>query len=125
MMEFMFSRVCMSVCGLILLSAILVPVTGMYDSQARHMESDVSDSIANMIDDFRRSEIDTFVIPASDVLPGTSSYVEIDGQMITLTTDRGVHMSATRSEVTASVMFVYGDVIKMSKSGGKVIIEKI
>jgi len=125
MMEFMFSRVCMSVCGLILLSAILVPVTGMYDSQARNMESNVSDGIADLIDGFRRSEIDTFVIPASDILPGTSSYVEINGQMITLTTDRGVHMSATRSDVISNCVFVYGDVIKMSKSEGKVIIEKV
>jgi len=125
MMEFMFSRVCMSVCGLILLSAILIPVTGMYDSQARNMESDVSESIARLIDDFHRSELETFVIPASDILPGTSSYVEINGQMITLTTDRGVHRSAAYSEVISSGVFRYDDIIRMSNIGEAVMIEKM
>jgi len=125
MMEFTISRVCMSVCGLILLSAVLVPATGMYDSQARNMESDVSDSIAKLIDEFHRSELDTFIIPARDILPSSSSYFEIKDQMITLTTDRGIHRSGTYAEVSSDLVFGYGDMIKMSKDNGAVIIEKM
>jgi len=125
MMEFTISRVCMSVCGLILLSAILVPVTGMYDSQARNMESNVSDDIARLIDEFSRSDMDTFVLPAGDILPSASSYLEINGQMITLNTDRGMHRSATYSEVISDNVFGYGDIIRMSKRDNMVIIEKI
>jgi len=125
MIEFTISRVCMSVCGLILLSAILVPVTGMYDSQARNMESNISDSLAKLIDEFDRSEMDIFILPASDILPSTSSYVEIKDKMIILTTDHGIHRSAAHSEVYSDNIFGYGDVIRMSKHEGIVIIEKI
>ena len=125
MIEFTLSRVCMSVCGLILLSAVLIPAMGMYDSQARNMESDVSGGIADLIDNFHRSEMDVFIIPAGDILPGTSSYVEIKGQMITLTTDHGVYRSGTYANVVSNSIFGYGDMIKMSKYDGIVMIEKI
>ena len=127
MIEFTLSRVCMSVCGLMLLAAVVGPVTGMYESKTVSMETDVSDSIGTLIDGFYYSKMETITVSMSDVLPSTSSYVEFDGYLITMTTERGVYKSGTNVAVITGNdgPFGYGDIMKLTKDGGAVIAEKL
>jgi len=125
MMEFTLSRVCMSVCGLILLAAIIVPVTGMYESKTVRMESGISDDIADLVDDFYYSEMSVLTISMSDILPSTSSYIEFNGHMVILTTDRGTYKSGTDViVVSGGIPFGYGDIVRFTKTGDTVTAER-
>jgi len=126
MMEFTLSRVCMSVCGLILLASVIAPVTGMYDARMANMESDASDNIALMIDSFYYSEMEVLTINMNDILPDAYSYIELGDRHLTLVTEKGRHKSRTNvvmisDEITLSC----GDIIRMSKNADAVIFEKL
>ena len=125
MIEFTLSRVCMSVCGLLLLASVIVPVTGMYDRQAGGMESGISDNMASLVDTFYYSEMEELTISMSDILPNPSSYVEIDGNLITLTTERGAHKSGTVVPIVTENGNVlrHNDMIRLSKGEGTAILE--
>ena len=126
MIEFMISRVCLSVCGLVLLAAVIVPVTGMYESDAAGMESRVPDNIAELIDDFYHSKMEVLTISMSDILPNSSSYAEFGEYMITLTTARGVYKSGTNVPmISEEDAYGYHDMMRMSKGDGLVILKKI
>ena len=124
MIEFTLSRVCMSVCGLLLLASVIVPVTGMYDRQAGGMESGISDDMASLIDTFYYSEMEEMTISMSDILPNSSSYAEIDGNLISLTTERGTYKSGTVVAIVTENgdVFRYYDIINLSKGDGVVTI---
>jgi len=126
MMEFVLSRVTVSICGLMLLAAVIVPVMGIYESKTERMESDVSDNIAKVIDSFYYSEMNEFTVAMSDILPSSSSYLEFDGHIITLTTERGEYRSGTNATVISDGSpFIYGDILRLSKKDGGVVAEKL
>jgi len=125
MIEFTMARVCLSVCGLLLLAAVIVPVTGMYESDAAGRESDVSDDIAKLIDNFYYSEMNEAVIPMNDILPNIFSYAEFDGRLVTLTTDRGVYKSGTKVFVISDGTLGYNDIIRLTKNADAVTAERL
>ncbi|MDR0198361.1 MAG: hypothetical protein LBI08_01280 [Methanomassiliicoccaceae archaeon] len=125
MIEFTMARVCMSVCGLVLLAAVIVPVTGMYESRTVSMESGVSEDIARMVDRFYYSDQDEVTVSMNDILPGVASYVEFKGHMVILTTDRGVYKSGTNVTVISEDTFGYGDIVRFTKSGNSVVAERL
>jgi len=125
MMEFLLSRVCLSVCGLLLLVAVIAPVTGMYDSNAMFSEGDIADDVARLTDDFYYSEMDTAVIAMCDILPNVSSYIEFDGHSVTLMTERGTYRSGTNVPVAAEGAFGYGDMIMLTKNDVGVTAERV
>jgi hypothetical protein len=116
----------MSICGLLLLASVVIPVTGMYESQTADMEADIAGNLASLIDDFSRSDMDVFTVSMSDILPSVSSYVEFGERVITLTTERGVYRSGTYVTITTNgCAFGYGDILRLSKDYGTVIAEKL
>jgi hypothetical protein len=117
----------MSLCGLILLAAVIVPVTGMYESQAAVKETDISDSLSSMVDDFYYSKMETFVVSMSEILPNASSYLELNGHLVTLTTERGVYRSGTNVPmiVEKNTLFGYGDILRLSRADGAVMAERL
>ncbi|MCL1983877.1 MAG: hypothetical protein FWG58_00580 [Methanomassiliicoccaceae archaeon] len=127
MIEFTLSRVCLSVCGLLLLASVIVPVTGMYDRQAIETESNMSGGMASLVSTFYYSEMRELTISMSDILPSASSYAEMNGHMITLTTERGTYRSGTDVTMVTENgdVFRYHDVIRMSRSGDTVRIERL
>jgi len=124
MMEFTLARVCLSVCGLLLLAAVIVPVTGMYESHTVNMESDVPDDIARFVDGFWYSEMDDITVPMNEILPNISSHIEFKDHMIILTTDRGTYKSGTKVPVISEDIFGYGDMLRLSKNEGIVTAER-
>ena len=126
MMEFTLARVCMSVCGLVLLAAVIVPVTGIYESKTVRMESDAADGIADLINGFWYSETETLTVPMSGILPGTGSFIEFGGHIITLTTERGVYKGGTNAFVVSDgIVFGYGDIMMLTKGDGIVTAERL
>ncbi|MCL2143579.1 MAG: hypothetical protein FWH44_04910 [Methanomassiliicoccaceae archaeon] len=126
MMEFTLARVCMSVCGLVLLAAVIVPVTGMYESKTVSTESNVSEDIGKLVDGFYYSEMELFIVPMSDILPDTSSYIEFDGHVIIMTTARGIYKSGTNALIISDgTPFRYGDAVRFTKSDGTITAERL
>lgn len=127
MMEFTLARVCMSLCGIMLLAAVVAPVAGMYGSGTVSAESNIPDGIASVADSFYRSEMDTLTVPMSDLLPDVRSYVEFSGNLITLTTERGVYRSGTNIPIVVADGGPFGhrDILRLSKADGSVVIERL
>ena len=126
MIEFTLARVCMGVCGLFLLAAVVGPVTGMYESNTMKMESNIPGSIAVLIDDYYYSDMDTLTLSVTDILPNASSCVRFDGHMVTVTTERGTYKGGTNVPVVSGEQtFGYGDIIKLSRLPGAVTAEKL
>ena len=123
MMEFTVSRVCLSLCGFMLLAAVIVPVTGMYESDAVGMESLIPEDMASLIGDFHYSEMDILIIPMSDILPDTASYAEFGEYTITITTGRGSYSYESNIRMISYGAFGHGDVIMLSKLNGAVTAE--
>jgi len=124
MIEFTLARVCLSVCGLLLLAAVIVPVTGMYESHTVSMESDVSEDIARFVDGFWYSEMDDLTVSMGDILPNIPSYVEFRDHIVILTTDRGTYRSGTKVPVISEEVFGYGDMLRLIKNEDSVKAEK-
>jgi hypothetical protein len=108
-----------------LLASVIVPVTGMYESRAADMESDVSDNIAKLIDRFYCSEADEFIISVNDILPGRTSCIEFRGHMIILTTARGTYRSGMNIAVISDLAFGYGDIVKFTRSDDSIVAERL
>ena len=126
MIEFTISRVCMGICGLILLAAVVSPVIGMYESEAMGTESRIPENLANLIDDFHRSKMDVLIISMSDILPSSASFAEFDGHGITVTTERGTYRGWTAVSLTSDGgVFGYGDTIRLSRFDGGIRMERL
>jgi len=126
MIELTVSRVCMGICGLILLASVISPVTGMYESGTVTMESDIPRNIADLVDDFHRSRMDVLTIQVSDILPNSASFVEFGGHVVTVTTERGTYKGWTAVPLTSDgEVFRYEDTLRLSRSDGCVKIEML
>ena len=84
MMEFTFSRVTLSICGVVLLAAVLAPVLYVFEESADRGVQNIADKTAVLIDRFERSDADTMTLSFGDVLPGPQYSVTLDGNMLTV-----------------------------------------
>lgn len=126
MMEFTISRVALGMCGIILLAAVLSPVTGLYDGKETVEMQEQTDNIAKMVDSFYLSEADNMTLNMGEILPSTSVSLKVDGNMITIVSDEDEFRSATRFTI-ASDEEIYGpnDIVRFTKTDNGVMTEKI
>ncbi|MFA6804522.1 MAG: hypothetical protein WCQ23_06045 [Candidatus Methanomethylophilaceae archaeon] len=110
MMEFTLSRVALIACGAILLAAVIVPVNGIYDSMEEENMTEVSDSIASMLDSFWDSETDTMHLRGWDILPGADYGLVLDGHKVIITGGEKDYLSLTEHS-TGYFELTYNDIV--------------
>ena len=117
MMEFTLSRVAMSICGLILLVAVVAPVVHVFEESGDRDVQDIADDTAALIDRFERSKADKMILSVSDVLPGPSYSLILNDGVLTVENDGHLYRSPLSSEVSGGT-FVCGDMIEITKKDG-------
>jgi hypothetical protein len=114
MMEFTLSRVCMSVCGLILLSVVMIPVTGMFEDSSDSDVQDLADNTGRLLETFERSGADVMFLEMKDILPDHSYSLRMENGMIIIT-EKGKEFRTSIPWNVDTSAYQYEDVIEIRK----------
>ena len=121
MLEFTMSRVSVFICGAILLSLIIIPVSGIYDEKENVEMINMTDTVTNMIDSFWDSEVDIMTIRGWDILPSPNTLLSIEGHIVTVQKDdrsyKGMIKHAA-NEITLS----YNQILKVERGEEELIL---
>lgn len=122
MIEFTLSRAAMTVCGVILLAAIVAPFTGFFENNENDMCQEQCDNISDMIDSFYESEAEETIISANSFLP-PDSQIRFDKHLVIMECDGKEYRSFTKHEVVSDGIICGADLLKMGKTEDAVTIE--
>ena len=116
MMEFTMSRVCLTICGIVLLTSVSASVLVLYDGSVDDRMQTIANDTAGLIDRFERSSADVMTLSLREILPGPECRIEMDGHMLILEKDQKRYTAATAADI-GSGTFTYGDIIEIRKTG--------
>ena len=124
MMEFTLSRVCLGVCGLIVLAAVMFPVTGMFeDSSDADVQSLTNDS-GRMLETFGRSGADVITISLKDILPNHSCSMRMEKGMLIITENEKEYRTSIPWKVETE-RYHYEDVVEIRKTSDGVAVRRL
>ena len=69
MIEFTLSRVCMCVCGVLMLAAAVGYLGVLEDHREDRADQELADDIASMLDSFQTSKLEELYLEGSSILP--------------------------------------------------------
>lgn len=118
MIEFTMSRIAVFACGVILLAAIVVPISDVYDGRKDADLTEAADKIAFMIDTFWDSEADVMTLRGWDILPFSDMSVEISGHVLTVNKG-GKEYRSLIEHPADSISISYNDTIGLKRSDGR------
>jgi len=124
-MEFTLSRVTLGVCGIVLLAAVLSPVTSIYDEREDVSLQEQCDLLAEMIDTFYYSDTDNMTLNLNSILPSATCTLTFDGQIVKMTSEDKEYSSICIYSVSADDIYDSNDIVKFTKINGEVIAKKI
>ena len=84
MLEFTMSRVSLFICGAVLLSITIIPVSGIFDERSDADMLDATDQIATMMDSFWSSDSDTMTVRGWDILPSADCSLSLNEHTVTI-----------------------------------------
>ena len=114
MMEFTLTRALMFACGIMVLAASLSPVAHIYGSRCGSVTMEQCDMVADMVDSFMGSGLDSIVIQCSDIIPdGCVLYVD-DG-IIVIIRDADIKPDTVAIGINAGILPLrgYSDIPKL------------
>ncbi len=117
MIEFTLSRVTMAVCGIILVSAVMLPLTGGYETAQDEDLTGLTDGLARMLDTFWDSRADTVTVNGWEILPDPGCSLTVDGHRLILQRDGREYVSLTAHACRAAVI-PYNGSVEVSRDGG-------
>ena len=123
-MEFTLSRVCMGVCGLIVLAAVMIPVTGMFEDSSDADIQSLTDGAGRMLETFERSGADVMTISLRDVLPGHSFSMRMERGMLMITEKEKEYRTSIPWKVETE-WYQYEDVIEIKKTSDGVSVRRL
>jgi len=124
MMEFTLSRVCMGVCGLIVLATVMLPVTGMFEDSSDADIQSLTNDTGRMLETFERSGADAMTISLRDILPNRSCSMRMErGMMIIAENEKEYRTSAPWTVETER--YQYEDVIEIRKTSDGVSVRRL
>ena len=123
-MEFTLSRVCMGVCGLIVLATVMLPVTGMFEDSSDADIQSLTNDTGRMLETFERSGADAMTISLRDILPNRSCSMRMErGMMIIAENEKEYRTSAPWTVETER--YQYEDVIEIRKTSDGVSVRRL
>lgn len=117
MIEFTLSRVTMLACGIILMSAVVLPVMHGYDSMEDDGMTSLADGVSLMLDSFWDSKADAVCIRGWELLPDPSCSLTIDGPYVTLHKDGREYTSLIGHRSGDRAVISYNDVFEVTRDG--------
>ncbi|MFA6710107.1 MAG: hypothetical protein WCR83_02130 [Candidatus Methanomethylophilaceae archaeon] len=115
-MEFTLTRVVLTICGLLLLAAVIPPVTGVFEDREDCELQGQSDNIADLFDSFYVSEVDTMTLCMNDILPSCDSTIVLDGNILTLKSGEREYRSTIRHGIVNKASFGSDDIVICKKT---------
>ncbi|MFA5452256.1 MAG: hypothetical protein WC248_01620 [Candidatus Methanomethylophilaceae archaeon] len=116
MMEFTLARVTLGICGLLILAAVLSPVTEIFDDRETNELQEQADNLAKLFDSFYISEVDSMTLCMNEVLPSCDSTITFDGNMLTLISNEKEYKSIVRHKIVTAASFGSNDVVIFEKT---------
>ena len=123
-MEFTLSRICMGVCGLIVLAAIIFPVTGMFEDSSDADIQSLTNDTGRMLETFERSGADAVTISLKDILPNHSCSMRMEKGMIIITEKETEYRTSVPWK-TETERYQYEDVIEIRKTSDGVTVRRL
>lgn len=121
-MEFTLARVVLAICGILLLAAVIPPVTDIFENREDCELQEQSDSIADLFDSFYVSEVDTMTLCMNEILPSCDSTIVFDGNILTLRSGEKEYRSAVRYGIVDKVSFGSDDIVICKKTDEGIIL---
>ena len=124
MMELTLSRVCMGICGIILLTAVVVPLADMFQESSNDDIQDITDKTAATLVRFERSSADTLVISMKDILPDRSCSLRIDDGILTITSGNKEYTASVPRSIEG-VTCSFDDIIEIKKTSDGMTVRRL
>lgn len=114
MIEFTMSRIIAFICGALLLTVVVAPVSDYYEQRTEDDMNAMADGIANTFDAFWDSEADIMFIKGWEILPNPNSSLEIDGHYLYLNYNGDIHTSLIKHPI-GNISLSYNDEISIER----------
>ena len=125
MMEYTLARMVAVVCGVVLLAAVLPPVTSVFDDGQSEGMQQQSETLCRMLDSFHESEAEEMTICLNTVLPQNSS-VMMEGYFVTIVNDEDQYRYNTEYTMRSEKeVYTSNDYIRITKNVDSLIIETL
>lgn len=125
MMEYTLARMAMVMCGVIILAAVVPPVTSVFDEGESAEMQNQSETLCRMLDSFYASETDEMTVCLQTVLPQNSS-VMMDGYFITMIEGDSQYRYDTEYTMESDKnVYTGNDYIRLTKNGDSLIVESL
>lgn len=95
MIEFTLSRVCMCVCGVLMLAAAVGYLGVLEDHREDRADQELADDIASMLDSFQTSKLEELYLEGSSILPSGDFRVTVADGLVELSHGDGRFYSKT------------------------------
>lgn len=95
MIEFTLSRVCMCVCGILILAAAVGYLEVLEDHREGRADQELADDIASMLDSFQTSKLEELYLEGSSILPSGDFRVTVADGLVELSHGDGRFYSKT------------------------------
>jgi len=117
MMEFTLARITMVVCGVIILAAVIPPVSSLFENEESAGMQEQSEKLCKMLDVFYASETDEMIVCLNTVLPQQSS-ISMDGYLVTVIDGENMYTYNTEHPVISDRDRYNGnDYVRITKNG--------
>ena len=120
MMEFVTSRVTLVICGVILLAAVVTPMSQMLETDENSRLSETALNDARAIDALYDSDYDEMYLRGSVYLPSSSYWLELDGHQLTIHSNVGKTYTSAISHASEHLTLSYGDTVTFCRSNGMI-----
>ncbi|MDD3398002.1 MAG: hypothetical protein PHW93_00170 [Candidatus Methanomethylophilaceae archaeon] len=116
MMEFTLSRVVMSLCGLLVMAAVMGPFMGMLDQRTEEAGIESADAIVELFQKLsERGEGTNYYIRCSDILPSPQWHLVLDGGRLVLSMEGREFVSYSQVKLTDEcIVLGYDDCLAVS-----------
>lgn len=125
MMEFTLARVVMVLCGIVMLAAIVPPVSTIYDNGESAEMQEQTELFCRMLDSFYTSEADEMTLCLCSVLPQHSS-VSVDGYLVTISDGENDHIYNTEYRIINDKGFYSSnDYVRITKGDSVIMMDTL
>ena len=122
MMEYTMARMALAVCGVIMLAAVVPPVTTLFNSEESADMQYQTENICKMLDTFYDSAADDMILSMNTILPQSSS-LKIENRLITLIDDDKEYRAYTEYPVIADKnVYMKNDCVSITKCDDSIVI---
>lgn len=103
------------VCGIVMLSATVIPVSSFIDSGSDTDLQELAEKDAGIIDSFWSSDADELVLHGDALMPSPGYHLEMDGSILTIHSPEGKDYRASVKHECGAFTLGYGEEYTLRK----------